>query len=95
MLDLNQTIEGLFRLFVLMLPVMGVLLLFVAAHLVGGALKSRGRHSEQKSASVPSQRPATRVDRDVDLTSKHEPRVPAPKARRSAPIGTPHSLEKP
>ena len=47
MFDINTTIEGLLRLFVLMLPVVGVLLLFVAAHLVGGALKLRRVDSEQ------------------------------------------------
>lgn len=33
MFDISQTLEGLLRLLVLMLPAFGVLLLFAAAHL--------------------------------------------------------------
>lgn len=47
MFDLNAAIEGFLRLFVLMLPVAGILLLFVAAHLVGGALNIRRAGSRQ------------------------------------------------
>ena len=43
MFDFSHTLEGFVRLAVLMLPVLGVVLLFIGAHLVGGALKRRGR----------------------------------------------------
>ena len=56
MFDINATIEALLRLFVLMLPVAGVLLLFVAAHLVGGALKIRRVDSQQPDSTSEGER---------------------------------------
>lgn len=61
MFDLNQIVDGLLRLFVLMLPVMGVLLLLAAVHLVGGAVRSRTRQAKSGGVSQPSPLTVTRI----------------------------------
>ena len=43
MWDVNQIIEALLRLFVVMIPVAAVILFFLAAHVIGGAMRPHRR----------------------------------------------------
>ena len=49
--DVYPIVEGLLRMFVLMIPVVGVLLLFAAAHVLGGALRQPARGGQHDNAS--------------------------------------------
>lgn len=75
MFDVNQAPDVLFSIVALVFPVLGVILLLLAAHIVGGALKPRGRNSRQGELprSVHSTGSQSAGNRAV---SRHEERLP-------------------
>ena len=75
MFDANQTPDVLFRIVALAFPVLGVMFLLLAAHIVGGALKPRGRCTQQPELPQ-SFRSRVRRHRATDRAVRRERRLP-------------------
>ena len=75
MWDMNSIIEALLRLFVVMIPVAGVILLFVAAHVMGGAMKSRNRSASSSQPMSTPQNGSAPAERRHGSQTKERERV--------------------
>ena len=57
--DVNPVVEVLLRMFVFVMPVIGVLLLLATAHILGGAIKHTDNPGQQRNpAGTPRNTPA-------------------------------------